>query len=212
MFKFRPVSVEITHIADPHRFWYIREDGDQKQFDSFERDLQQFIEASSVNSNEPLLLTAGTIAAIYHVEQQKWVRVRIENVDAEHQVTVFAIDYGYVARIVSSDLVKLNDWLGRITFDRIALCGLINVVPTADGGRWPEIATEKLRDTCSQAEQCIFIPRKKREQHNFGDLFISMANGIFLNAHEVLIGIGVAKRTLNFEKGMNGADTTHVYY
>lgn len=204
MAKLIPENILITHIENPHRFWFVKPGTKHDSFSIFESDLQEFVEEqriSNVCSEEPLLLVKDTIVAAFDPNGKKWIRVRIESIDKENHVKAFAIDHGFSMQFATTNLIKLNDVLCKPSFDRVFLGGLYDVLPISGNSQWPMEATKKMIDTCAKPSKCIFIMRWKKEKHTFGDLFICPSAQEILNMRDLCIESGMAKRAENFPEG-----------
>lgn len=103
-------QIEITHVVNPHLFWFKYMNQPGTELAEFERKLEKYV-IENLNKNRASesdgKYRQEAFVAVYLNSMKKWVRAEIDAVDkSTEKISVWAIDYGFPL-ITTLDLIVL---------------------------------------------------------------------------------------------------------
>lgn len=131
-----PQTIKITHVINPHLFFFKVQNQIDSEVHYIERELKKFVvkyrdEKCATNNDSEYFV--GDFVALYVVSQNKWIRAEIDVVDEDKsEIIVWATDYGFPLITPLNLVILLNDELTNLchaTKPKIFKGGMSDILP-----------------------------------------------------------------------------------
>lgn len=133
-------NIQITHVVNPHLFWYKLKNNPDHVADAIERELGKYVSENrekmcAAKSNGSYL--CEVYVAVFMISQRKWVRAEIHVKDetvANNEIIVWAIDYGFPLKTALDSVVLLSNELKKKCYTlqpAVHKGGIIDIYPAS---------------------------------------------------------------------------------
>lgn len=121
--KLEKRQIHITHVVNPHRFWFKYSDAPGKNSDEIENVLQKYAKENGnrVKVKNQEKYRSEIIVGVFWESKQKWIRAEVdvadESTDFENAIIVWAIDYGFPMKTSLDLVIILSNELKKLCYD-----------------------------------------------------------------------------------------------
>lgn len=133
-------KINITHVVNPHRFWFIHEGSSEKNAQDIECALEKYVmeNGDRIKISDSEKCRSESCVGVFLQSKQKWIRAQIDSVDEEclenNEVLVWAIDYGYPIKTTIDLVVILSTGLKNrciTTSTNVIQGGIYGIMPAS---------------------------------------------------------------------------------
>lgn len=101
-------GIVVTHFINPHLFWYIKSNVDDKKKLKIEKKLLKVVKAAVASGDgKHFHAGLGDIFGVFY--ENKWIRAEIDQVLLDGNFIVWAIDYGRPITVNQKSMVRIDE-------------------------------------------------------------------------------------------------------
>lgn len=131
-------AIEITHVINPHLFWFIYKNKPNPEVAVIEEALHNYARENVDEINASGKFANESVVAVHLFSENKWIRatvdIQTEPVTNDSEIVVWAIDYGYPIKTTAESVLGLDNDLKKKCIEtpsNVIKGGIYGIVPAS---------------------------------------------------------------------------------